>query len=300
MGEEVNIEELKKLIAQSKKVRDAVFSFVGYGEKTMPLMKMLSRNLNPDHRNGDYSYVYERLDYRNGECTLSAIDVDGAKFNRNEQYALFQFVILYLDEDFITDFITEWKSEGYLTLIMAILSKQEGESNRRKKAIENLHKLHEAGKGIYLIDEEKVESKEAIFQEIYQFENSLVYYMSQELVTNIDFADFCHVVERGFIYYAEGENYQFEKAFDVHKFIQQSHLSDNVHVVIDEILLIIFMSQENELLLEYMEYMHDQFVLLNARNLKWGLGYKHDWENDNFHCYALFSQDKFPEYLEKE
>ena len=300
MGEEVNIEELKKLIAQSKKVRDAVFSFVGYGEKTMPLLKMLSRNLNPDFWEGYFNYVFEQLDYKNGECILSAIDVDGAKFNRNEQYAQFQFVILYLDEDLINDFIAEWEPEGYLTLLIAILPKQEEKSNRRKKAIGNLHRLYEAGKGIYLIDEEKVESKEAIFQEISQFENSLVYYMSQELVTNIDFADFCHVVERGFIYYAEGENYQFEKAFDVHKFIQQSHLSDNVHVVIDEILLIIFMSQENELLLEYMEYMHDQFVLLNARNLKWGLGYKHDWENDNFHCYAHFSQDKFPEYLEEE
>ena len=300
MEEEVNLEELKKLLARSHKVWDVVFSFVGYGEKTMPLLKMLSRNLNPDYWKGYFNYVFERLDYRNGECVLSAIDVDGARFNRGEQYASFQYVILYLDEDSITDFIAEWEPEGYLTLIIAILPKRKDESNRRKKAIENLHRLHEAGKGIYLIDEEKIESKEIICQKIYQLVNCWVYYVTHELLANIDFADFYNVMEKGFIYYTESEDYQFKKAFDMQKFIQQSHLSDNVHVAIDEILLIIFMSQENELLLEYMEYMHDQFVLLNARNLKWGFMCKHDWENDNIHCYALFSQNKFPEYLEKE
>ena len=55
--------------------------------------------------------------------------------------------------------------------------------------------------------------------------------------------------------------------------------------------------------MEQLQIVHDQFLLLNVPDyIKWGFGYKNedDDENDNYTCYAFFSQDKFPEYLEKE
>ena len=70
-------------------------------------------------------------------------------------------------------------------------------------------------------------------------------------------------------------------------------------MTIDWILLTIYISHENELLVEQMKYLNNQFELANTKNLRWTLGYKYDEENDNFHCYSFFTQNKFPKYLEK-
>ena len=220
--------------------------------------------------------------------------------DKKTHYAVCQYIILHLDKDSVDDFITKWKPESSITIIIAILPKREERSNRREKAISNLHKLHDAGKAIYLIDKEYAKNEESVYLGICLLTNSLFYNFTQHSTWNIDYSDYQNIFEKGFIYHAQSEDYQFEKAFDMYNFIRNSHLSDDVHVAIDRILLTIYISHENELLVEQMKYLNNQFELANTKNLRWSLGYKYDEENDNFHCYAFFAQDQFPEYLEKE
>lgn len=285
MEEEVNIEELKKLTVLSI---DDVCPYIGYGEKTIPLMKALFWDLKNN-------VCYDILKYE--ECTYLS-DPYWPSFLATSV----RLVILYLDEDAMDDFITEWKNEYYITVIIAILPKREEGLNRRKKAIANLHKLYDARMEIYLVDEEWVKDEREIYREIRQFLTGLQFSLDGRRIGFWDFGEYCRqIFEGGFIYYAESEDYQFEKAFNVQSFIQNSHLSNNVHDRIDNAAFIIFHSCNNEFELEYSDCLQDQFLLLNVSNeFKWDIKWKNEKENDDFRCCAFFSQDKFPEYLEKE
>ena len=282
-------------------------SYVGYGEKTMPLMKALHRDLKPIHKN-DYfytdecSYVCTQLDYSNGEFIWRQVDADTPSSNEDIQYADIRYVILYLDKDAIDDLISKWEQESRITIFIAILPKREEESNRREKAITNLHKLYDAGKAIYLMDEEKIEGEKNICQEICQLANGLAYCIMAGTYFSDDRSVFYYALEKGFIYYAENEDYQIEKAFDVQKFIQDSHLPDHGAMTFDQVLFRIYCSHENEFLIEHLGHINNQFKLIKTgqNRIKWAFGFKQEEDcNDNFHCYAFFVQDKFPEYLEK-
>ena len=283
MEEEVNIEELKKLTVLSI---DDVCPYIGYGEKTIPLMKTLFWDLKNN-------VCYDILKYE--ECTYLS-DPYWPSFLATSV----RLVILYLDEDAMDDFITEWKNEYYITVIIAILPKREEGLNRRKKAIANLHKLYDARMEIYLVDEEWVKDESGICREIRQFMTGLKASLYE--LGRWSFEEYCRqIFEGGFIYYAEGEDYQFEKAFNVQSFIQNSHLSNNIHERMDNAIFIILCSYRNDFETEYFNCLGNQISLLNVDNeIKWDVKLKDEKENENFRCCAFFTQDKFPEYLEKE
>ena len=285
------------LISDSQVYDEIFFSFVGYGERTIPLLKALKSNLNFNSEKTGICDMYYKLDYDSEKFHLYAFenDVFGC--------IVMEFFIIYLDENNLDKFIDEYKFIlDNTSIVIAILPAKEHSLISRRKAIINLKRLYQERKiGIFLIDEDNINV--SICNRIIQFINGLLYCTIHEIILSIDFADICTTLEKGFIYYAKNEDYPFEKAFNMEYFIQSSHLSDKLPVFVDQALLLFFFTLKNDIQMEQLQIVHDQFLLLNVPDyIKWGFGYKNedDDENDNYTCYAFFSQDKFPEYLEKE
>ena len=280
------------------------FSFIGYGERTIPLLKSLKSSLN---FNSEKTYIYDTyhmLNYDNGKFHLTILDKDVLRIAERD-YCYCRFFILYLDEDNLDEFIDRCKfTLVYISVIIAILPKKEHSLIRRRIAIVNLKRLYQEKKiGIFLIDEDNINV--SISNRIIQFVDGLLYCISQEIIQAIDFSDFCQILEKGFIYYAKSEDYPFEKAFNMEYLAQSSHLSDKLPVFVDRVLFLFFFTIENEIQMEQFQFLHDQFMKIQTNtvyDVKWGFGYKNEDENDNdnYTCYAFFSQDKFPEYLEEE
>lgn len=272
-------------------------SFIGYGEDTYSLMKKLCKY--PAKDIYDLEYNYTMLEYYSGKFVLYEVEED-VPILRGNEFGVFQCFIMRLDKESVDDFICNWDPKVDVSIIIAILPKKKYGLDNRKIAIANLRKLYDAGKCIYLIDEEKIEGEDAICREIYKLTESL-FSMILGGSANIDYADVYDMLMKGFVYSAQAEDYKFEKSFCLQQFFHDSHLSDDIHARVDKALFFISISIKNEMLVNNMEYLHNQFVLLNIKyELKWGYGYRYEDEDDNFHCYALFLQDQFPEYLEKE
>lgn len=282
-------------------------SFVGYGEDVLSLMKTLYQYPKKKFRNIDY--VYDRI-YNEYEGYGSLPIADNIpklchlfiacqyfiwRLGEDERELMDEYTLSW---DSVDEFIFEWSSWSGINIIVAILPKQNDKQKNREIAIENLQKLYEAGKCIYLIDEEKVDGEEAICREICRLTDGLLTIFCGENEMALSYADCTSVFEEGFIYCAQSENYKLERAFDVRQLVRVSGISDKVPVAVDRALLFIQCSYENELQPRQMEYIQEQFKWVNThREIKWGFGYKDEGENDNFHSYAFFAQKKFPDYL---
>lgn len=286
-------------ISDSQVYDKIFFSFIGYGERTIPLLKALKSNLNFNSQKTGICDMYYKLGYDSEKFHLCAFE--------NEVFGciVMEFFIIYLDENNLDKFIDEYKFIlDYTPIIIAILPTNEHSLIRRRIAITNLKRLYQEKKiGIFLIDEDNINI--SISNRIIQFVDGLLYCISQEIIQAIDFSDFCQILEKGFIYYAKSEDYPFEKAFNMEYLAQSSHLSDKLPVFVDRVLFLFFFTIENEIQMEQFQFIHDQFMKIQTNtvyNIKWGFGYKNEDENDNdnYTCYAFFSQDKFPEYLEEE
>ena len=296
---------------QSSKYADKhACSFVGFGESTLSLMQALYQYPKKKFQDLDYTYNYLHGHYEWYDCSPV---VDNAP-QSSSQSTLYQFHIWRVGEhrcsyptdpiytwNAIDEYVYRWTPRSILCVVIAILPKQKAGERKREMGIINLRKLHEAGMCIYLIDEEKVDGEEAICREICRLANSLLAVFCEEIVTALDYSDCAWLLEDGFIYYAQGEDYKLEKAFDVQQLVRTSGVSDKVPVNVDRILFLILFSYENELQIEQMGHLHEQFKLINSQQeMNWGFGYKREDENDNFHSYAFFIQKKFPDYLKKE
>lgn len=295
----ISIEDFKSLCLISE-YDGSVCSFVGYGERSRSLIKVLYQY--PKKKYPDVEYVYDTLECIHEDLVCLPMDENISSLDKYKKPMIwYQFVIWYLEEESIDNVLVKWKLENRINIIVAILPKQNDTQKNREIAIENLRKLYEAGKCIYLIDEEKVDGEETICREICRLANSLLAVFCEEIVTALDYSDCAWLLEDGFIYYAQGEDYKLEKAFDVQQLVRTSGVSDKVPVNVDRILFLILFSYENELQIEQMGHLHEQFKLINSQQeMNWGFGYKREDENDNFHSYAFFIQKKFPDYLKKE
>lgn len=292
------------LINDSQVYDRGFFSFIGYGERTIPLLKSLKSSLNFNPQKTGIYDTYHKLDYDKDKFRLSVFDKDVLKITGRD-CCYCRFFILYLDEDNLDKFIDRCKfTLAYISVIIAILPKKEHSLIRRRIAISNLRRLYQEKKiGIFLIDEDNINIP--ISNRIIQFVDGLLYCIPHEIIQSIDFSDFCQILEKGFIYYAKSEDYPFEKAFNMEYLAQSSHLSDKLPVFVDRVLFLFFFTIENEIQMEQFQFIHDQFMKIQTNtvyDVKWGFGYKNEDENDNdnYTCYAFFSQDKFPEYLEEE
>ena len=292
------------LISDSQVCDKIFFSFIGYGERTIPLLKALKSNLNFNSEKTGIYDTYHKLDYDKGGFCLSVLDENVFKITKQD-YCFYRFLILYLDEDNLNELIDKYEfTLDYISVIIAILPTNEYGLTHRRIAITNLKRLYqEKNIGIFLVDENNINI--SICNRIVQFIDGLLYCIIHEIIQAIDFADIYTTTEKGFIYYTQSEDYPFEKAFNMEYFVQSSHLSDKLPVFVDRVLFLFFFTIENEIQMEQFQFLHDQFMKIQTNtvyDIKWGFGYKNEDENDNgnYTCYAFFSQDKFPEYLEKE
>lgn len=295
----ISIEDFKSLCLISE-YDGCVCSFVGYGERSRSLIKVLYQY--PKKKYPDIEYVYDKLEYFHEDLVCLPMDENISSLDKYKKPMIYyQYVIWYLAEESVDNVLVKWKLEDRVNIIVAILPKQNNTQKNREIAIENLRKLYEAGKCIYLIDEEKVDGEEAICREICRLTDGLLTVICEDCQVALDYSDCVSLLEEGFIYCAQGEDYKLEKAFDVQQLVRTSGVSDKVPVHVDRVLFFIQFSYKNELQMEQMEHLHEQFKLVNTQQtLNWGFGYKDEKENDNFHSYAFFIQKKFPDYLEKE
>lgn len=280
-----------------------VCSFVGYGENTLPLMQVLYRYPKKEHQ--DMDYLYGKLVYSHGNLVYLPMDEHIPCLNKYKKPVIWcQCVIWYLGGESVDDFIAQWNPKNRCNIIAAILPKKSDKQKSRERAIADLRKLYEAGKCIYLIDEEKADGEEAICREICRLitESLLYVQIQRSVLDNISYPDFGDFLEKGFIYYAQSEDYELKKAFDVQQLVRTSGISDKVPVTVERVLFFIYYSYEKDkLLMAHMHYLYEQFKWINTKyTVKWTVGFLDESENDNFHCYAFFTQNKFPDYLGKE
>ena len=293
---------------QSSKYADrSACSFMGFGEDTLSLMQALYRYPKKESRKWDYTYDYMHGHYEWYDCSPVVDEAPRldpistlCRFNiwRVGKHRCSYPTDVYYMWNAVDEFIYWGAPSSMIRVVIAILPKQKAGERKREMGIMNLQKLYKAGMCIYLIDEEKVDGEEAICREIFRLADGLLAVLCGESEVALSYADCASVLEEGFIYCAQGEDYKLEKAFDVQQLVRASGVSDKVPVHVDRALFFIQFSYENEL---QMEHLDEQFKWVNTQQeIKWGFGYKDEGENDNIHSYAFFIQKKFPDYLEKE
>lgn len=295
---------------QSSKYADrGVCFFVGYGGETLSLMQALYRYPKKEFRKWGYTYNYLHGHYEWYDCSpvgdeaprLGPIS-SPCQFNiwRVGEHRCSYPTDVYYMWNAVDEFIYWEESSSIIRVVIAILPKEKAGERKREMGIMNLQKLYKAGMCIYLIDEEKVDGEEAICREILRLADGLLAVLCGESEVALSYADCTSVLDEGFVYCAQGEDYKLEKAFDMQQLVRASGVSDQVPMNVDRALFFIRCSHENELKKEQMGHLDKQFKLVNSQQaLNWGFGYKDEKENDNFQSYAFFTQKKFPDYLKK-
>lgn len=284
---------------------DYTISFIGLGEECRSIIKSLQENIkcnwgvgkiiykhyilnyNPDYNPNPYSY--------DGSFYLSNLNSKYKDYDLHCDYTCPPFIILYLDSEYIDEFFSNWKFENVFFVLAILPSKIYG-IEKRKTAISNLRKLQNIKKvRIFLVDEDRfVDSVDSV---LIHFLKTLLHVAIAGNSSNMDFSDFVNL--EGFIYYSMIENTIFKNAFDIDSLKKKAGFSvdDSLHQMISYIET----SHKRDFGLDDFSYMMEQLKSIKTKHeVVWGFGYKDEEGNDNYTCYAFFSQDKFPEYLEKE
>lgn len=283
---------------------DYTISFIGLGEECRPMIRNLQENMkcnwgtrktiykyyilnyNPDYNPNPYSY--------DGSFYPSALNSNYKDFDLHYDYTC-PFIILYLDNEYIDEFFSNWKFENIFFALAILPSKIYG-IEKRKTAISKLRKLQNIKRvRIFLVDEDRFE--DSVDSVLIHFLKKLLHVAIARNSSNMDFSDFVNL--EGFIYYSMIENAIFKNAFDIDSLKKKAGFSvdDSLHQMISYIET----SHKHDFGLDDFSYMMEQLKSIKTKHeVVWGFGYKDEEGNDNYQYYAFFSQDKFPEYLEKE